>query len=79
MGAPSSPLEVVVCIGDAEPIAVPSTNPAKVSLEPEFISAVEGVLGPQSARLFEGVAVDVQDKRRNGYGGGGGNGRTMRR
>ncbi|MGD1914576.1 MAG: DNA polymerase III subunit alpha [Phycisphaerales bacterium] len=79
VGAPSSPLEVVVCIGDAEPIAVPSTNPAKVSLEPEFISAVEGVLGPQSARLFEGVAVDVQDKRRNGYGGGGGNGRTMRR
>jgi hypothetical protein len=30
--------------------------------------------------LFEGVAVDVQDKRRNGYGGGGnGNGRAMRR
>ncbi|MEQ8844223.1 MAG: DNA polymerase III subunit alpha [Phycisphaerales bacterium] len=79
--APSSPLEVVVCISDCEPVAVPSTNPSRVRLEPAFISAVEGVLGPMSARLFEGVAIDVQDKRRNGYGGGGGggNGRTMRR
>ncbi len=78
---PTSPLEVVVCIGEHEPVAVPSTNPSRVRLEPAFIAGVEGVLGPQSARLFEGVAVDMQDKRRNnGYGGGGnGNGRTMRR
>ncbi|MFI4883352.1 MAG: OB-fold nucleic acid binding domain-containing protein, partial [Phycisphaerales bacterium JB064] len=74
--APSSPLEVVVCIADCEPIAVPSTNPSRVRLEPAFISGVEGVLGPMSARLFEGVAVDREDKRRNGYGGGGRNARA---
>ncbi len=64
---PSSPLEVVVCIGGCEPVAVPSTNPARIRLEPEFISGVERVLGPMSARLFEGVAVEREDKRRNGY------------
>lgn len=78
--APSSPLELVVCIGGHEPVAVSSTNPARVRLEPAFISSVEGVLGPMSARLFEGVAIEMQDGRRNGYGGGGnGSGRTMRR
>jgi DNA polymerase-3 subunit alpha len=66
--APSSPLEVVVCIGEHEPVAVPSTNPSRVRLEPAFISGVEGVLGPMSARLFEGVAVEREDPRRNGYG-----------
>jgi DNA polymerase-3 subunit alpha len=77
---PAAPLEIVLCIGEYEPVAVAATNPSRVRLEPAFIAGVEGVLGPQSARLFEGVAVDVQDKRRNGYGGGGnGNGRAMRR
>ncbi|MCW5755887.1 MAG: DNA polymerase III subunit alpha [Phycisphaeraceae bacterium] len=68
--APVSPLEVVVCIGECEPIAVASTNPASVRLEPAFIAGVERVLGPLSARLVDGVSIDRPDGRRNGSGPG---------
>ena len=66
--APVSPLEVVVCIGEHEPIAVASTNPARVRLEPALIAGVESVLGPMSARLVDGQTPDRPDARRNGNG-----------
>ena len=46
---------------------------------PSWIDHARRYAGEQGTYV-EGVAIDVQDKRRNGYGGGGGgNGRTMRR
>jgi len=76
--APAAPLEVVVCVGEhSEPVR--ATDPAAVRLEPQLVAGLEEVLGPRSARLFGGVAVELDKGNGRGGGGGGKNGRAMRR
>lgn len=69
---PHAPLEIVVCVGERHE-TIRSVRPRMIRLEPEFVRAAEGVLGPRAVRLFGGVAVDMQRDRRPG-----GNGRARR-